>query len=160
MKFVFQKYVVSWLQIVFYRSKTHLRHSSTLETCSEYDFDIKNVFLGWKIRFFLTKITRENDQFFSIGLYSFPSVLYRALYKTIEEIFSKIRRFLTSNRILMFENTSPTLLDTRDVFRIRFRYQKRILGMKIVFWDFLVWACFWVRFSEDDPPPGGGGVDL
>ena len=34
--------------------------------------------------------------------------------------FSKIRRFQTANRILMFENTSPTLLDTQDVFRIRF----------------------------------------
>ena len=34
--------------------------------------------------------------------------------------FSKNRHFLTSNRILMFENTFPTLLDVRDVFRIRF----------------------------------------
>ena len=40
----FQKYVVSLLQIVFWCSKTHLRHFSTLETCSEYDFDIKNWF--------------------------------------------------------------------------------------------------------------------
>ena len=89
----FQKYVVSLLQIVFYRSKTHLRHSSTLETCSEYDFNIKNVFSGWKVRFFLTKITKENYQFFSIVLYSFPSVLYRALYKTIEKFFFKNTSF-------------------------------------------------------------------
>ena len=33
---------------------------------------------------------------------------------------AKAHRFQTAKRILMFENTSPTLLDTRDVFRIRF----------------------------------------
>ena len=37
----------------------------------------------------------------------------------VRVIFSNIRRFLTPNRILSIENTSPTLFDTRDVFRIR-----------------------------------------
>ena len=32
----------------------------------------------------------------------------------------KKRHFLTPNRILSIENTSPTRLDHRDVFRIRF----------------------------------------
>ena len=98
----------------------------------------KTYFQDEKYDFFLLKLQGKMTNFFRrfFFLYRFPSVLHRALYKTIEEFFSKIRRFLTSNCIMMFENTSPTLLDTRDVFRIRFWYQKRILGMKMVFLRF------------------------
>ena len=133
----FQKYVVSLLQIVFKCSKTHLRHFSTLETCSEYDFEIKNIFLGSKIRFFLTKITKENYQFFSIVLYSFPSVLYRALYKTIEKKFFKNTSF---PYFKSYSNVRKHISDNprhsrhvQNTILISKTYLNRILGKKIYF---------------------------
>ena len=64
-------------------------------------------------------------------------IFVRLFWKT-PDFFQK-RHFLTPNRILMFENTFPTLLDVRDVFRIRFWYQKRIFER---FYDFVVGRLF------------------
>ena len=85
---------------------------------------LKTYFGNENYDFSLLKLQRKNDHFVESSLYRYPSVFYRGSCEKIEKrsnkFFSKIRRFLTPNRILMFENTSPTLLDTRDVFRIRF----------------------------------------
>ena len=89
-------------------------------------FISKTYFGNENYDFSLLKLQRKNDHFVESSLYRYPSVFYRGSCEKIEKrsnkFFSKIRRFLTPNRILMFENTSPTLLDTRDVFRIRFWY--------------------------------------
>ena len=124
----------------------------------KYIFRMKNTI------FFLLKLQGKMTNFVRSSLYRYPSVFYRGSCEKIEKrsnkFFSKIRRFLTPNRILMFENTSPTLLDTQDVFRIRFWYQKRILGMKIRFFGFFGFFFLGVVFRKISvrwgPPPRGG----
>ena len=80
----------------------------------------KIYFQDQKYDFFLLKLQRKITNFFRSFCIAFPAFYTGPYTKRSKNFFSKIRRFLTSNRILMFENTSPTLLDTRDVFRIRF----------------------------------------
>ena len=121
----------------------------------------QNIFSGSKIRFFLTKITKENYQFFSIVLYSFPSVLYRALYKTIEKIFFKNTSFP------YFKSYSYVRKHISDTSRHSRRVQNTILISKTYFGDentiFWIFWIFWSRrggskiLSKMTPPPGGGG---
>ena len=70
--------------------------------------------------FFLLKLQGKMTNFVRSFCIDDPAFSTGGYTKRSKKFFSKIRRFQTANRILMFENTSPTLLDTRDMFRIRF----------------------------------------